>query len=170
VLEIGKKIGAKSEATLPSMTAPDTPFTNIRIIRNAIEACRGFLYWVDKYFAVSDLDILMDALEKADVKDVKILISLKSADEKMRSYFKRFKEEMENKGIVCEMRVVVDSKIYGEYHDRWLISSNICYNLMSGEVAKRGQYAEIKSTENRPPFEEWWQNSLDVISRWDDIR
>jgi hypothetical protein len=101
---------------------------------------------------------------------VKILISLKSADEKMRSYFKRFKEEMENKGIVCEMRVVVDSKICGEYHDRWLISSNICYNLMSGEVAKRGQYAEIKSTENRPPFEEWWQNSLDIISRWDDIR
>jgi hypothetical protein len=40
---------------------------------------------------------------------------------------------------------------------------------MSGDIAKRGQYAEIKITENRPPFKEWWQNSLDIISDWDDI-
>lgn len=40
---------------------------------------------------------------------------------------------------------------------------------MSGDVAKRGQYAEIKPTENRPPFENWWSNSLDIISDWDDV-
>ena len=152
------------------MTTPNTPYTNIRIIRNAIESCTGYLWWMDKFFAVADLDILIDALEKPDIKEVKILISLKNADEKMRSNFKRFKEELENKGIICEMRVVVDSKIYGEYHDRWLISNNINYNLRSGEVAKRGQYAEIKPTENRPPFEEWWQSYLDIISHWDEIK
>ena len=88
----------------------------------------------------------------------------------MRTSFKRAKEEMGYKGIICEMRVVVDSKIYSEYHDRWLISSNINYNLMSGNVAKRGQYAEIKITENRPPFNEWWQNSLDILASWDEIK
>ena len=86
----------------------------------------------------------------------------------MRDNFKRFKEEIKNKNITSEMRVVVDPKIYREYHDRWLLSSNINYNLMSGDVAKRGQYAEIKRTENRPPFLEWWQNSLDIISCWND--
>jgi len=40
---------------------------------------------------------------------------------------------------------------------------------MSGDVAKRGQYAEIKRTENRPPFFEWWQKSLDIISCWNDV-
>lgn len=59
-----------------------------------------------------------------------------------RDNFKRFKEEMAHKNIVSEMRVVADHKIYGEYHDRWLLSSNINYNLMSGDIAKRGQYAE----------------------------
>ena len=127
------------------------------------------MYWIDKYFAVSDLDILIDASKKADFKEVKILISLINADERMRDNFKRFRDEMKNIDILCEMRVVVDSKIYGEYHDRWILSSNINYNSMSGDIAKRGQYAEIKTTENRPPFKEWWQNSLDIISDWGDI-
>jgi len=166
---IGEKIGADTKTSLPSMTTPRTPYTNIRIIRNAIESCKEYVYWIDKYFAVSDLEILVDASKKADINEVKILISLKNADNKMRTNFKRFKEEMEYNGVMCEMRVVVDTKIYGEYHDRWLISSNVNYNLMSGEVAKRGQYAELKATNNRPPFEEWWKNSLDIISHWDDV-
>jgi hypothetical protein len=56
-------------------------------------------------------------------------------------------EEMENRDIMCEMRVVPDPKIYGEYHDRWILSSNVNYNLMSASIAKRGQYAERKKTE-----------------------
>jgi hypothetical protein len=169
LLTIGGKIGAPKENQLPTMTTPNTPYTNVRIIRNAIETCRGSLYWIDKYFAVGHLDILIDASAKADLKQVKILISLKNADSKMRDNFKRFKEEMATKGIFSEMRVVVDSKIYGEYHDRWLISSNINYNLMSVDVAKRGQYAELKPTENKPPIKEWWEKSLDIISDWNDI-
>jgi len=50
------------------------------------------------------LEILIDASEKADIKEVKILISLKNADNKMRTSFKRAKEEMGYKGIICEMR------------------------------------------------------------------
>lgn len=164
-LTIGEKIGGDKEPSLPSMTTPYTPYTNIR---NAIESCR-YVYWIDKFFAVSDLDILIDGSAKADIKEIKILISLKDADERMKSNFKRFKEEMENKDIICEMRVVGDPKIYGKYHDRWLLSSNVNYNLLSGEIAKRGQFAEIKKTENRPPFEVWWHNSLDVISNWNDV-
>lgn len=73
-------------------------------------------------------------------------------------------------GLVFVFEAIILSKIYGEYHDRWLISRNINYNLMSGDVAKRGQYAEIKITQNRPPFNEWWQNSLDILVSWDEIK
>lgn len=167
---IGEKIGVDADTTLPSMTTPTTPYTNIRIIRNAIESCKEYVYYIDKYFSVSDLDIIIDASKKTDINEVKILISLIKADERMRDNFKRFRDEMKNIGIVCEMRIVVDSQIYGEYHDRWILSNNINYNSMSGDIAKRGQYAEIKPTENRPPFEEWWKKSLDIISNWNDIR
>jgi hypothetical protein len=166
---IGEKIGADIEKPLPSMTSPQTPYTNIRIIRNAIESCKEYVYYIDKYFAVSDLDIMIDAIKKADIKEVKILISLRNADERMRDNFKRFRDEIKNMDMTSEMRVVVDSKIYREYHDRWILSSNINYNSISGDIAKRGQYAEIKPTENRPPFKEWWQKSLDIVSCWNDI-
>lgn len=169
LIAIGEKIGAGEEKSLPSMTTPHTPYTNIRIIRNAIESCRDYVYWIDKYFAASDLDILTDGIENVDLREVKILISLKSANEKMRSNFVRFREEMRNRNMICEMRAVVDPKIYGKYHDRWLLSSNVNFNLMSGEIAKRGQYAEIKQTKNRPPFNDWWQCSLDIVSNWNDV-
>ena len=167
---IGEKVGADTKTHQPSMTSKETPYSNIRIIRNAIESCREYVYWIDKYFAVIDLDILMDAKDIADFKEVKILISLKTADDKMSTNFKRFKEEMENNNIICEMRVVVDTKVYHDYHDRWILSRNINYNSMSGDVARRGQIAELKPTKNRPPFEEWWHKSLDILSNWDDIR
>ena len=166
---IGEKIGAETVTTLPSMTTPHTPYTNIRIIRNAIESSRDYLYWIDKYFAVGDLDILIDAIGKTDIKELKILISLTNADIRMRSAFKRFKEEMANKDIISELRVVVDSMVYNEFHDRWLLSRNINYNIMSGDTARTKQYAELKVTKNRPPFDNRWDKSLDIISRWDEI-
>jgi hypothetical protein len=72
---MGEKIGADIETSLPSMTTPYTPHTNIRIIRNAIETCRSYVYWIDKFFAVGDLDILADASAKGEFNEVKILIS-----------------------------------------------------------------------------------------------
>lgn len=168
--EIGKKIGADEEDNnLPSMTTPHTPYTNIKIIRRALEECKDNLCWIDKYFSLSDLDILSEANLKGKIKEIKILISLKSSDEKMRNNFVRFRKEMKDKSIECEMRVVVDSKTYSEYHDRWVLSNNVNYNLMSGDVAKRGQYAEIKRTENVPPFDRWWKNSLDIVNNFGEI-
>lgn len=168
---IGDKIGADLAPALPTMTTPTTPYTNVRIIREAIESSREYIHWIDRYFTIYDLDIISDASAKAHIENIKILISIKNADTNMRANFKRFKEEMHTqKNIDAEMRVITDSKIYHEFHDRWILSSNKCYNLMSGDTARRNQYAELKSTENRPPFEKWWENSLDIISSWDEVR
>ena len=35
---------------------------------------------------------------------------------------------------------------------------------MSGDTARRKQYAELKPTENKPPFEKWQDNSLNILS------
>jgi hypothetical protein len=34
----------------------------------------------------------------------------------------------------------------------------------------RGQYSEILETLNKPPFDEWWSDSKDIITKWDEIR
>ena len=60
------------------------------------------------------------------------------------------------------MRVMVDSKLLSDIHDRWIISKNISYNIPSTDVVARGQYSEVNKTENATPFDDWWNNSIDI--------
>ena len=46
---------------------------------------------------------------------------------------------MKNDGIECEMRIIIDDNITSMIHDRWIISSNKCYNTPSPDVVARGQ-------------------------------
>ncbi len=43
------------------------------------------------------------------------------------------------------------------------------FNLPSPDIVTRGQYSEIKQTTSRPPFEQWWINSLDIVTDWNEI-
>ncbi len=57
---------------------------------------------------------------------------------------------MAEKIISCEMRIIVDKKINSDLHDRWILSENINFSAISGDSIKRGQYAEIIQTKDRP--------------------
>jgi hypothetical protein len=113
---------------------------------------------------------LAQSINKDRVKDIRILISLARTDHKLRRLFEDFKKEMDNNKIDCEMRVIVENNLSSNIHDRWLISKNSCFNIPSPDIVARGQYSEVKSTENRPPFELWWNTSLDILTQWDQIQ
>jgi hypothetical protein len=72
---------------------------------------------------------------------------------------------MKNNQIECELRVIANRKLSSSIHDRWIISNNLCFNIPSPDVIARGQFSEIKSTENIPPFEDWWHDGYDIISQ-----
>ena len=95
---------------------------------------------------------------------------MKKPNDKFRKLFKDFKEELKNKGITVEMRILLDPEIISQFHDRWIISKNKCYNVISTDTVFRGQYSEIKETKNKPPFEKWWKEGKDIIKNWNDIR
>jgi hypothetical protein len=76
---------------------------------------------------------------------------------------------MKNNEVNCELRVITDHKLSSNIHDRWIISKTKCFNIPSPDIVARGQYSEVKNTENRPHFEKWWDNSLDIVSNWNDI-
>ena len=75
---------------------------------------------------------------------------------------------MKNKKINTNFRIITDNSI-ADIHDRWLISKNICFNLPSINTIDRGQFSEIKVTENMPPFDEWWKKSKDIVNDWSEI-
>ncbi len=152
-------------------TSPDKPYTNIYQIKKVISECEDYIYWIDKYFGGSGLDILADALqaENNQASEVNILTSLEKVDENLRSQFKRLREEMRNKDINVEMKVIGSKKTASSIHDRWLIGKYQAYNIPSPDVIKRNQYSDITKTEVNIPFKEWWSESLDIIKDWNKI-
>ena len=116
------------------------------------------------------MELLVQSLDKSKVKTVKILTSIDKADESLRRLFKDFRNEMKINQILCEMRVMVDSKLKSSIHDRWIISKDNSFNIPSPDVVVRGQYSEVKRTENIPPFDGWWDMSLDIIDDWNRIQ
>lgn len=149
---------------------PEDPFKNRVLYQRMISNCDEFLYWVDKYFSKAGLEYLLDAIDPLRVREIKILTSVKIADEKFRNLFKEFARSMDSRGVKAELRVITDHKLDASIHDRWLLSKNKNFNIPSPDIVARGQYSEIKETTGKPPFAEWWTNSKDVIKDWETIK
>lgn len=144
------------------LLSPGKPFSNKKAIRDIISSCEKYIYWVDKYFSRAGLDWLSESVIAGKVNEIRILMSLEKADKKFLSLYKDFKEELKNAGIKCELRVISDNKLNADIHNRWIISENLCYNMPSTDTIARGQYSEVKRTANFPPFDEWWEKSMDI--------
>jgi hypothetical protein len=163
ILEIGDELGQ-----MPLMS-PETPFSNRLQMERIIKSCNNYLFWVDKYFSLEGLKFLSQFLDSNEVREIKILTSIEKIDENFRGLFKSFKSEMKNKKVDCKLRIM-DRKTGSQIHDRWIISQDRCFNSPSPDVVARGQYSEFKETKNKPPFEEWWQKSKDIITEWNTIK
>ncbi len=168
--KIAHLVGLEDSAKKPSLIAPGQPFTSRVIFYDAIRSCDGYIHWMDKYFSQKGLELLAESLDHKRIREIKILTSVDKISSGLRDSFKDFQKEMRNKGIACELRVIADSKLNAQIHDRWILSSSTCFNLPSPDTIARGQFSEVKSTNTRVPFDEWWKASLDVISDWDRIQ
>jgi hypothetical protein len=167
---IKELIGIRDSSQEATLISPEKPFSNRLAIDRTLKTCEGYVHWVDKYFSKEGLEILSESLETDRVKEVKILLSIDKADDGLRSAFKRFRDEFKNSKVICEMRVIVDPKLKSYIHDRWIISKNSCFNLPSVDTIARGQFSEIKTTQNIPPFQEWWNMSKDIINDWNEVQ
>jgi len=167
--KIEELIGIEGFRVEYSLVKPTDPFSNKIMFGEMIRSCDTYLYWIDKYFSVEGLRLLSQFLDQEKVKEVKILMSPEKANRDFRSWFKDFKTQMNNKGVFCELRVIINPKLKSQIHDGWVISKYQGFNIPSPDTIARGQYSEIKKTKNRPPFEKWWEESLDIITDWEKI-
>lgn len=155
---------------MSTLVSPQTPFSNKMAFWNMIRACDDYIYWVDKYFSVEGLEFLAQSLDKKKIKTIQILVSIDKVNSNLRGLFKDYKNELKNDEIVCELRVITNRELKSSIHDRWIISKHKCFNIPSTDTVAIGQYSEIQITENRPPFEQWWSQSLDIIEDWNKIQ
>jgi hypothetical protein len=167
--EFGKLIG-EEEPWQQTLITPNHPFSNKMIFRTVLHLCDGYIDWADKYLSREGLELLTESLDKNDVKRIRLITASEKADEALRKSFADFRREMKNYGIESELHVITDPKLKSEIHDRWIITENACYNVPSPDIVARGQFSEIKETRNRPPFEDWWSRSYDIIEFWNRIQ
>lgn len=151
--------------------SPDTPYSNVKKLREIIRVSSKYIYWFDKQFSSIGFDPLIDEVDGNNVNEIKILTSIQgnSINSKLKSEFERFNEEMKNREVETELRVICDKELYNSIHDRWLISKKIIYNIPPVNTIYRGQFSEFKKTENEPPFEDWWAKGLDLVKQWQEI-
>lgn len=152
--------------------SPTTPFTNIKHLREILRNCEDYLWWFDKHFSRKGLEPLVEELDGNKVNDVRILLSINSSDNfvKLHSDYKRFKSEMEIRGINLSCKIIIDKDLINEIHGRWIMSKSFCYKVPPLNSLFMGQYDEIVKIKTRPTFNEWWNNSLDLVADWDEIQ
>lgn len=179
ILERIKELVGYDEKKVDStLITPDTPFSNEIAFIETLKNCTEYIYWLDKYFSEKGLiflTLLNQAVDKEGVKDIKILMSTDKVTEDFRNLYRRFKEENKNKkGIISELRVIINPQIKSSIHDRFIVSKYKAFNLPSTDVAARGQLSEISESRNRDKleeiFKEIWQSSKDIITEWCEIK
>jgi len=167
--EIGNRIGLNPEEPTPTLLHPEREFENEMIVEETFKKCNDHIKWVDRYFRPKGFKWISRYMPTDKVKDVKILTSIDTVSEELRDLFKALKKQLSHNGISCQMKVVVDNKLKGQIHGRWLITKGDCFSFQSVDTVSRGAYDEIRGGATEPPFDEWWDNSLDIIDDWNKI-
>lgn len=151
----------REEELIPShrvtVVRPEEPYSNVLKLRQLLRESEEYLWWIDLHFPARGLEELIYSLDPSLVREVKILSGPDNVDPRARRDFSRFKEELANKGIAAEWKI-----LKGFSHDRFIISKNHCYNVPPLNSLLRGQYSEISATPNEPPFEQWWQQAISI--------
>jgi hypothetical protein len=157
-----------------TLISPSSPFTNKIMFMNTLKSCSNYIHWVDKYFSQKGLEFLSQSIESDKITEIKIIMSIDNVDEGFRNLFKAFREEMNNKKIKCELKVMISPKTKSLIHDRFIISKYDAYNIPSPDIIARGQLSEISKSSNKKEleseFDKLWEESKDILQEWNDIK
>jgi hypothetical protein len=148
------------EPVVVRVVQTDTPFSNRRHLRETLRECEGYIWWADPHFHKSGFEPLADEAEPARIDAIRILTGSRPTPAEIASHYEPFIEEMANRGINVECRVVAPPD--REWHDRFIVGRNVVWNSPPINTVTKGDYSEFTKTDNRPPFEEWWSKGTPV--------
>lgn len=155
------------EAYQGGVLTPDAPYSNLLHLFRVVRSSKDYLWWFDKYFSRAGLEATLEELKSADAKEILILTGISSKINKtLRRELLRFSKELTVMGKDVQLRVIIDKTALNRIHDRWIITEGSCYNIPSIDSMMMGQFMEIKRTNYRPPFKEWWDLGFDIKEEW----
>jgi len=146
-----------------------TPFANRVWLRRVLQECEGHIYWLDKHFNASGLEVVWEAADANRVKDIRVLslvLHENSNARTLREYL-NLKRELAAKGIAFDWRVIASAEIR-DTHDRWILGIGSARNVPNLNAILSGQRSELNASPNNRSIEaaflEYWERSLDLES------
>ncbi len=163
----------RSVTQLPStmVISPETRYLNEAQLRDILRHCEEFVWWVDPYFYSLGLDQLVLTIDASMVRELRILsgtkrilpakeVDKKETFEREKKRFKKFREEMQTKGVSAEWRVWTVKQDFS--HDRFILTKTFCYTAQSIDTIGQGTYSQMHLTSQRPPFQVWWEAATSI--------
>ena len=172
ISELKKVIGLTNKELDRTLIAPGKDYDNSINYIGHIEDAVEFIYILDPYYKENSLRLLRKGLiNNSSVKTIRILTKPNTIDEDFKDSFGDFARQMSKEGIAIEFRVVVEPKIQGKIHNRYLITKNKSYDFVSADTIERGQLSHIKEVSDvKPIFDQFWEKGRELMNCWQEIK
>jgi type I restriction enzyme R subunit len=179
--KIKVNISQTGEIELP-VISDDIP-RNKESYRKALESCQDFMWFEDRFLNMESLTLFEDVIKNTKVKSIRIISSLvynKGINVEFLNKIKEFKKILSEKNITFEVKIASTKRLHRKIHDRYVLGTNILWNLPPSGSVLDGQsstFKEYKSSNNNykeilKDYVEWWDDSeaLEIIEKWNEIK
>lgn len=148
---------------------PTRPYGNIYWIKRLLAECSGYIYWLDKHFMKEAFDWIYPIADANIINEIKILsldLGEGNLNKQAKKDYKRLKEELAQKKITVEWRVISSDKVK-DVHDRWIIGNNgYIRNVPDVNTILSGKRSEMVSSDNHKEiltaFLDYWKLGAEV--------
>ena len=158
----------------------DTPSENMRNLTNTIDECNNYIYWIDRYHDKKSMEILFSNFNQSKIKDIKIISSGfvgNTIDHDLHDYIVNISKEFLKKNISICFKIITNLAIHKDTHNRYILSSNLGYDVPSFDTIQKGQSAIINPLESKilkhktSQFLDYWekQQVVDLVKDWGKI-
>ena len=141
----------------------DTPFSNIKRLKDIIKSLKGTVYWIDKHFDKKAFDILVDSVDASKISNFIIISGEANKTQSAVNEFLKLKGELHNKGTNIEWKIITDQNILSSFHDRWLCDSKDAWNIPPVNSIFKGQESEMLRTSNKPNINKLLTHAMTIV-------
>lgn len=159
--------------------AHDKPYGNIISLKKCLRSCKSHISWLERNLPKNVMETIYEANKDGDINGIDSIQLLRAVDDDIdgafKDEFRKFKIEMQDKGICVELRVIVDP-VSKSIHGRYLYSKDadgkkIQYQLPPLNSLKANQWDTIlTNVEVVPSFEQLWAKGFDLLTSWEQIK
>ena len=153
---------------------------NMRYHKDTIYECTNYIYWIDRYHDKKSMEMLFSSFNPSKVKDIRIIASGFAGgtiDFKLHDYVASIASELSKKNISLSFKIITDFNMHKDTHNRYILSSNVGYDVPSYDAIREGQDSTISALqsnvlENKTKiFLENWEKEqvIDLVKDWGKI-